>query len=153
MQDKLCYHLAGYTASYINDKFTKAYPSTNIKIIKSVRSFNAYGLPIDALPLLKIYRIQESYKPRSPHYSAELNAEYFVPYPYVERLNGILPFVSETFVEALYSYNRSHKVMIPDAPASVVVSYVFNNQAYQEIVQGFTATIILDKLPYNYLSQ
>lgn len=152
MQDKLCYHLAGYTAKYINDKFTKAYPTTNIKIIRSVRAFNAYGIPIDQLPLLKIYRLQEQYRIKSPHYTAELSAEYYIPYPYVERLSGILPFVSQTFVEALYSYNRNHKVMIPDAPANVIINYVYNSQTYQEVVHGFTATIALDKLPYDYLS-
>lgn len=152
MQDKLCYHLAGYLASYINDRFTKNYPSTNIKIIRSVRSFNAFGIPIDQLPLLKVYRVQEQYKARTPHYFLQVKAEYHIPYPIIERLNGILPFVSETLVEALYSYHRNHKVMLPDAPANVTVDYDFNTAAYTELVQGFSAIITLTKLPYNYLT-
>ncbi|MFN7161358.1 MAG: hypothetical protein ACK4NC_07215 [Candidatus Gracilibacteria bacterium] len=152
MRDLLCYHLVGYIADYINKKFISAYPTSNIKIVRSVRAFNAMGIAIDQLPLLKAYRLQDTYKYRTTHYTSQISIDYLVPYPYIENLSGILPFVSETLVEAFFSYQRSYKLNSPETNSQITIDYVYQSEAYQEIVQGFKAIIVLDKLPYSYLT-
>lgn len=152
LTDKLCYFLSGFLAEFINTKFKERIPNTQILPVRSVRGYNCFNVPIDKLPLLKVYRLQEIYRYGSHHYEVDIRAEYHIPFPVIEQLPAILPFVSEHLALGFMSYENSYKYNFPKAKTQIKVEYNYQaGEAYKEIVHALTADFKLEKLPYDYL--
>lgn len=152
VQDKLAYNLGGYVSVEINNKFRKLYPNSNIKVIKTLKAYNAYRVPIHDLPLLKVYRVKDVYRPRQTCYDSILKIEYHIPFPVIEIMPNLLVFVAEALSESLLSYDRNYKKTFPPIQQPIEIEYQYQNTLYSEVVHGLSAQVIVTKLPYEWLT-
>lgn len=135
--EPFAYHLA----ETLNESVSDA------KVVKSIRLYDAINVPMDQFPLLKVYRLQDMFRPSSSHYITPVIVNYNITFPQVELLPGLMAHVSKTLNEGILSYARTVKSDFPlDMKSGVVVNYsIMQNDLLQQVYPALTVNLTLNR--------
>ncbi len=77
-------------AEYLRDELNRINPIKNTIIVKSIRNYDAFNVPVQDFPLLKVYRQRSSYLPNNKRVSS-IQLQYGLVIPDQEML---LPYLN-----------------------------------------------------------
>lgn len=101
--DPLCADIAKFVATKLNDAYPKEL------IVRSVKHYDAYNVPYQNYPLLKVYRTLDSYSIDGGIFDSQIGLAYCLLNAELDRLPGISSWVAENVILnlRLYSFYRS----------------------------------------------
>ena len=99
-EDKLCDQLATYLSKGLNyhlDAFNKDNPHLKLwdKAVIGFRSYDAFDVPLNEFPLLKVFRVADNFKPRSDKSVVSLRCSYCLAYPDLDKLNTMMSWAAK----------------------------------------------------------
>lgn len=97
--DPICTDLADFLAVTLNE----AYPQENI--VRSVRHYDAYTVPLQSYPLLKVYRLSDVFSIDNSIRNSQMGLAYCLANTDLDRLPGVTNWVSENIILGLRKYN------------------------------------------------
>lgn len=113
LQDITCNKIA----EYLKYKLNAANPLEGLVIVNSTRSYDAFSVPVQDFPLLKVYRNSTQYRPSQVRQS-RLTAQYGLILPDQERLLPLLNWVDDQISRALSYIKQDINVFVDQASKS-----------------------------------
>jgi len=160
-KDPICHNLAMHLAKELNSRYQKdsleyntklaatnldrtidsvELYNPNLKVIKSIRTYDAIEVPLDQFPLLKVYRESDITIPRTTFRTSNITITYNLTFQSLETLSGLLQYASQCFIDALMSYQLTHKSMLPiDNQGGIFVDYGLQNNELIQATYPFLA--------------
>jgi len=125
--DEGCKHLADYlreklneahieflnTSDEIGEVAPKAPQQNPEPIVRSTRSYDALNVPLSEFPLIKVYRQDDSFRAGTIYFESSVVITYNAAYPDIERLPGLLHWVSVNVNSILIAYALEFPLKMP----------------------------------------
>ncbi len=105
--------LATYLRNWLNAEFTRQYPTVGQAIVKSYRTYDAFNVPYDQYPLLKVYRMFEDCSLEDEKDDVTIVVSYSLVYPELERLSPLIVWVRKEIGNALKTRRITHRTCQP----------------------------------------
>jgi hypothetical protein len=143
-QEEYCYKLAVFLRDYINTKYNEA-REVNPElpegtIIRNIRNYDAVNVPLSDFPLLKVYRLRDTFK-RASFTTDPTDAAitFSVAYPDLDRLPDLLYWMGRQLNMALHSYAKRdlHLLPPPQDNRDYVVEYLLTANEQMQVVYPF----------------
>jgi hypothetical protein len=143
-QEEYCYKLAVFLRDYINTKYNEA-REVNPElpegtIIRNIRNYDAVNIPLSDFPLLKVYRLRDTFK-RASFTTDPTDAAitFSVAYPDLDRLPDLLYWMGRQLNMALHSYAKRdlHLLPPPQDNRDYVVEYLLTANEQMQVVYPF----------------
>ena len=143
-QEEYCYKLAVFLRDYINTKYNEAREvNTELPegtIIRNIRNYDAVNIPLSDFPLLKVYRLRDTFK-RASFTTDPTDAAitFSVAYPDLDRLPDLLYWMGRQLNMALHSYAKRdlHLLPPPQDNRDYVVEYLLTANEQMQVVYPF----------------
>lgn len=115
INDELCLKIARFLSNYLNTAFNGCYGEDypDLKIVKGIEQYNKLQVQLDHFPLLKVYRISDTYKNANSYRTTEIEIAYCCAFAEVDILPGLLSFVAKHLVEGVAAFAMSNQRMFP----------------------------------------
>lgn len=97
--DPLCADIAKFVATNLNEAYTKEL------IVRSIKHYDAYNVPFQNYPLLKVYRTYDNFSIEHGLFDSQLGLAYCLLNAELDRLPGITSWVAEHVILNLRKYN------------------------------------------------
>jgi hypothetical protein len=143
-EEEYCYKLAVFLRDYINTKYNEA-REVNPElpegtIIRNIRNYDAVNIPLSDFPLLKVYRLRDTFK-RASFTTDPTDAAitFSVAYPDLDRLPDLLYWMGRQLNMALHSYAKRdlHLLPPPQDNRDYVVEYLLTANEQMQVVYPF----------------
>lgn len=111
--------LANYLQTFLNGQFDKEIEVSNNSIpdntiiIRSVKNYDAIGIPLSEFPLLKVYKNRDIFKKGTLFRTSQASVTYSVSYPQLEILPNLLDWMSYQINLGLMTYERTEQDLLP----------------------------------------
>ena len=111
--------LANYLHGFINDQFVKETEASNNTIpentiiIRSVRNYDAFNVPLSEFPLLKVYKNRDVFRKGTFFRTSQGAITYAVSYPQLEILPNLLDWVAYQINAGLLNYAKIEEDLLP----------------------------------------
>lgn len=116
--DRTCTHLAEYLRDWLNAKHPQEL------IVKSVRAYDAFNVPYQEYPLLKVYRMsKEGTINRNTKTRSQIAISYILVLPDLEQLTPVLNWVGDQIMDALAAYRIDHEGCSPKIEPSLRIDF------------------------------
>jgi hypothetical protein len=102
-------------ADYLKEELNRLNPlKDEFTIVKSTRCYDAFNIPLQDFPCLKIYRISTNYGTQSKRGVASLSGQYGLIMPDQERLLPVLHWIDEQLADAFRQMHyRINTFLVP----------------------------------------
>lgn len=126
--DPICKDIVDFLAHELNLAYTKE------NIVRSVRHYDAYNVPFQSYPLLKVYRLSDTFSIDNSIRESQMGLSYCLLNAELDRLPGITNWVAETITYLLRKYSL-HKQGCLEITGGIRASYKTLLQLGQIIYQ------------------
>jgi len=112
--------LANFLYTFLNDEFKKEIEVSNNEIpsdtivVRSVKNYDAFNIPLSEFPLLKVYKNRDVYKKGTFFRTSEGTITYAVSYPQLDLLPNLLDWVSYKINSGLMHYAEIEQELLPN---------------------------------------
>jgi len=140
-RDELCYSLGHFLANFLNESYDEAV------VVRSMRTYDALQIPLALFPLLKVFRVSDTYKLQTTHSTSLVEISYNITFPEVEELPGLMSFVSDKLNLGLLTYQKTVKADFPfDLRSPVTITYLIKqNDIIGQVYPALSTQIPLSK--------
>lgn len=149
-ENEYCLKLASFLRDFINREYVKA-RTLNPElqeglIVRNIRNYDAVNVPLSEFPLLKVYRLRDTFK-RATETTDPTNAAitFSVAYPDLDKLPDLLYWVGKKINLALHSYSKSNLYLLPppqDRNGDYTVEYLLTANEQLQVVYPFLRVAI-----------
>jgi hypothetical protein len=102
-------------ADYLKEELNRLNPlKEEFTIVKSTRCYDAFNIPLQDFPCLKIYRVSTNYSTPNKRGVASLSGQYGLIMPDQERLLPVLHWIDENLADAFRQLHyRTNTFLVP----------------------------------------
>lgn len=101
--DQSCHKLADYLASNLNRLYYELTGDNRLTLVKTIRSWNDFTVPVADFPVLKVYRLSDLYNPQSKLSISSMALQYHVTIPEQKKLVPLFRYISYNIDKLLIS--------------------------------------------------
>lgn len=149
-QDKLTNRIARYLTDGLNDYLTRYNREAKVTgdkwdvAVVAYRDYDAFDVGLEQFPLLKVFRVAESFTPRTTKATTTLRITYCLAYPQLEQLASLMKWAALTINELLLEADKSLNIIDPPGGAYRADYNTFMGQNGQPVYAflSFTANFI-----------
>lgn len=149
-KDKLTNKIAEYLSNGLNDYLSR-YNKIN-KILDNKwdiavigwKDYDAFDVGLEQFPLLKVFRISDSFTPRTTKSVTTIRITYCLAYPQLEQLASLMQWAGKTINELLLEADKELTIIDPPGGAYRADYNTFMGQNGQPVYAflSFTANFI-----------
>lgn len=97
-----------YVANFLNDRYSRQYQQENQLIVRHTEIYDAFGVPNDSYPLLKIFRRYSRGELENSHRDSEVTLSYCLLNTQIRQTPAIANWIDINVREALARFKFEH---------------------------------------------
>ena len=119
-KDTLTTKVAKYITDALNsylERYNKLYPAEKKwdKAVVGYRDYDAFDVPLSDFPLIKVYRVADSFRKGSKKSATILRISYCLAYPQLEELSSLMQWAAKVINEVLLDVeNELNLEIVPE---------------------------------------